>query len=344
MKSIYGIAFIFIFILFLSVKSYAVVSAQVSVIKLQKKSLASTLLLYGSVQTDPTQTTMLSLPVGGQVQQVFVKAGQLIQKDKTLFTFKPNPSAQLNYQQAVAALRLAKSELARIKRLFDQQLATRSQLANAQKALQDAQSSLHTAKVLGDDTTIKNINAPFDGVVMQLMINTGGRVQAGASLMQLGNCNHLIARLGADPSDVKKIRPGMLVKIKPFFDGNETLDGKIIQVSHQIDPNTRLVDVWAELSGGNCQRIFPGSAIQARVILVSKTVWAIPQSAVLKDQQGYYIYRIKNQHAERIAVKVLWNDEGTIAIENPTLATGDLIVIQGNYELKNHMAVRIDST
>ena len=47
---------------------------------------------------------MISLPAGVKIQQVFVESGQIVKKDKPLFTFKLNTSSQLNYQQVATTM------------------------------------------------------------------------------------------------------------------------------------------------------------------------------------------------------------------------------------------------
>ena len=80
------------------------------------------------------------------------------------------------------------------------------------------------------------------------------------------------------------------------------------------------------------------------VITLSKHYgWVVPRNAVLHDAKGSYIFQIANGHAKRIDVQT--------GIETDTLTeiSGGFnsslkIVISGNYELSDGMAVRETSS
>lgn len=340
MKKVFLLFLTFIGILLTNTQVFAEVSAEVTVIKLQKKVLSDTVILYGRIQADPDKTQIISLPINGQINHVFVKSGELVKKDDILFTFTPDRLAQLNYQQASTSLALAKSELARVKQQFKQQLATRSQLASAEKSLADANANMQTVKALGGDSENK-IKAPFDGIVSQLMVNSGDRIQAGNSVIQFADCDQLLAHLGADPSNAEKIRPSMKGAVNSLLSNGKTMTGKVIKVMHQVDPQTKLIDVWLTLPSETCRTIFPGTSVQAKITLATKALWAVPDSAVLTNAKGAYVYQVLNHRAKRITVTPLWHDHHEIGIESQKLSTGDFIVSQGNYELEDNMLVRI---
>jgi len=105
-------------------------------------ALPRTLTAYGVVQAAPGSSETLSLLRAGQVTQVMAAVGQRVQQGQPLLVITADPAALATYRQAVAALALARGERARLAQMLAQQLATRDQLAVADKAVTDAQGNL----------------------------------------------------------------------------------------------------------------------------------------------------------------------------------------------------------
>lgn len=340
MKKAFGFYIILTLLFFAATASYALISADVSVINLNKKNLSKTLTLYGSISSDPGKTVTISLPINGYIQNINVNTGQLVLEKSPLLTFTPEVAESLKYQKLLSTLGLARSELERTQRLYQEQLATRSQLATAEKNLKDAKEALDTAHAMGSDEKSKIITAPIDGIVTQITATPGSPVSANTVIMALNDCHHLILKLDADPDDVSELKDGQLVEIVPFS-SHKILNGIVIKIGHQLNPQTRLIDVWVNISHADCNTVFPGASAKAQIVLSTMNLWAIPKSALLSDQQGAFIYRIKNNHAYRVNVKKIIVDHDWVGIESNDLHENDQVVSTGNYELQNGLSVRI---
>ena len=97
---------------------------------------------YGTVSPDPNYVTTLALPREGIIAAVAVRAGQIVKVGDPIATVETAPAAAATYQQAELAVAFAAQDLAHTKALYGQQLATRSQLASAEKAYADAKAQL----------------------------------------------------------------------------------------------------------------------------------------------------------------------------------------------------------
>ncbi len=317
-------------------------SVLVQTIQLKKKTLSDTISVYGSLLTDPSQNQNISLPISTIIQHFFVGPGQLVKKGQPLFDFLPDLSVQLSYQQAQNNLSFAQKEAGRMLRLYNQQLATQSQLSAANKAVLDAQQALKSAESQGSTPTLKSINAPFDGIITQTTstITNGSPVQSGSVLLQIGKCNAMMAQLNVDPNDIARVHQAMKAKIDILSNtASKTFSGIVKQVTYTIDPTTRLSSVWVSLPTLSCKIWPPGLPIKGKIILAQQMLWTVPASAVLRDETGDYIYRVVQNHAERISIVPVIYDGNEIGITGP-LHPNDVIVISGNYELKNHMEIR----
>ena len=108
----------------------------------KRGSLPDVLVAYGTAGPALNGGMTLSLPQEGRVLGISVTPGEQVHQGDRLITFGASAAASSTYQQAVSALTLARTQRAHTAQLLGQQLATRDQLAQADKALSDAQSAL----------------------------------------------------------------------------------------------------------------------------------------------------------------------------------------------------------
>ena len=101
----------------------------------------------------------------GWCAAIAVTPGETVHQGARLLDFGEFAAAASAYQQAVSALALARTQRAHTAQLLAQQLATRDQLAQANKAVSDAQAALDALKREGAGQPEQTLTAPFDGIV-----------------------------------------------------------------------------------------------------------------------------------------------------------------------------------
>ncbi len=314
------------------------VSALVQTEPLVQHELSKTISCYGTVDVDPLNTESINIPRAGQVTELLVSQGEAVKKDAPLLQFETSPRESVNYVQARTSVELAKGELARVQDLLAQQLATRSQLAAAEKTLHDAEAGLSAQQKLGTGLQSQVITAPFDGIVSALPVSQGERIQAGATALRLSRRDRLRVVLGIEPEDARKISRGLPVLLTSVFDRMQAA-GVVGTVSDMIDPQTGLVGLFVSLKSAQAVRLMPGIRMEGRITLTSRREFAVPRQAVLTDDQGPYIFVVRNGRSHRINVKPGIEIHGLLGIEG-AFERNDRVVIVGNYELQEGMAVR----
>ncbi|MEO5622790.1 MAG: efflux RND transporter periplasmic adaptor subunit [Dokdonella sp.] len=293
---------------------------------------------YGSAVGDPHHARAISLAHGGQVVAVKVAAGQTVANGQVLLTVAPDATTRSTYQQAQNALALAKGELDRTEQLATQRLATQSQLANARKALADAQAALTAQRAQGGGSAEESISAPADGVVTALSVGLGDRIAANAPLLSFTPAHALVAELGVQPEDGAKLHPGMTVKLHSVFAHDAAFGGTLDMVAQTVDPQSHLLLARAELPTSAASALVAGTAVSAQIETAAYVAWAVPRAAVLHDEKGDYLFQIDNGHAKRIDV-TLRNAAGeTVGVTGPLDAQARVIVT-GVYELNDGDAV-----
>lgn len=306
-----------------------------------KGSLPRTIVAYGAVQASPAGgSETMSLLRGGQVTEVLISAGQTVRKGQALLVVRADPSVVASYQQALAGLTLARGNRSRTATMLAQHLATRDQLAQADKAVADAQATLDALKRSGGGSADETLTAGFDGVVVNLMVAQGARVAAQTPLLTLARSGRLVAVVGLEPGLREQVAAGQPAQVAPLY-STDPRQGRVISVSAMLDPTTRLVPVLIDpatdspAEGG----LIPGAPVRATVEVGQMTGWLAPRDAVLTDAKGPYVFQVAAGKAVRVDVKIVGMAGGTTVIAGP-LDPGRTLVTGGNYQLQDGMAVR----
>ena len=315
------------------------VTALVQTQPIGRYDLTDHLSCYGTITLNPDKVISLNFPRAGQITRLLVSPGEMVKKGLPLLEFETSPQDSVGYVQAQSAVDLARQELSRLKNLAAEQLATRSQVAQAQKALIDAEATLAAQKKLGTDRKKELLLAPFDGLVNDLKVAQGERIQMGTTALQLARTDGLLVVLGIEPEDRTKVKPGTLVQVTSVFDGSIQESGKIRKVHGLVNPQTKLVDVTVDLKNDQAAPLLPGMSVRGEIILMQYRGPAVPRQAVLKDDQGPYVFVVREGRACRVRVKTDIESKGLVGITGP-FQKNDRVVVVGNYELKDGMAVR----
>lgn len=312
------------------------VSALIETGSVQHTEMHATVSGYGLVVPAPGAVLTLNFPIAGVVRQLWVTPGQRVKRGMTLLEIGAAPQAQLARSQAEHAVEYAKGQLARVKALFAEQLATRSQVAAARRGLKDAQAALRASRNAGKGVRHNKLVAPFDGTVASIAVAPGDRFQAGAQVMQLLRAGGTEVQLGIEPEDSRLVTPGLKVVLTPILGHGEAIEGQVREVGGQIDPKTRFVNVRVAFKGGDW---LPGTRVRGDIVVDSHKAQAVPRQAVLRDDRGAYLFQVDGGKAHRIAVRTGLDDGVRVEVLTPVLR--DLpVVTLGNYELEDGMAVR----
>lgn len=305
---------------------------------LRKQTLSEKLTVYGTVAPATGATENVSFPRPVQVAKLLVATGQVVKRGEPLLELSTEASAAAAYLQAKSTETFARGDLKRMEELAAQQLATKSQVAAAQKALLDAQAALAAQQKLGAGLDVQTVKAPFDALVAAISVQQGDRIQAGTPVMQLARSGALRALLGIEPEDANRVRVGMPVRLASVFGSGKTVNATVSQVFGAINPQTRLVDVavrFADTTDG----LLPGMQVSGLIDLDGREYWVVPRSAILRDGRSAYLFQVKEGNAKRIDVDA-GVESGDVVAVSGSLDEHLKIVVLGNYELQDGMAVR----
>ena len=239
--------------------------------------------------------------VGGNLQEVFVNAGDWVRRGAVLAQIDTTELVQ-QLLQSSATLQNAKSSYNRARELAGKQFAAQQELDNAQTALQIAQSAYESTRLRVGYATI---TAPFSGFITRRLLDPGALVGSGNSgLFTLMDMDVVKVTVEVLEKDVPRVRKGMAASVAVDAYTGKVFQGRIARLSESVDLNTRTMAVEVEVPNPD-HLLKPGMFGAVTVTLDTHSdALTVPASAVQKDDDGYYLWTVRNGQAgkQRVAV------------------------------------------
>jgi len=300
-------------------------------------TLPRKLVAFGTATPAADASLTLNVQAEGLIARIAVRPGQAVRAGQRLLEFDLSAAAQSTHAQAVAALKLAGEERTRIERLLAQQLATRDQLAQADRALVDARSALDAIERDTGGKPRRTLVAPFDGVVGSIPVAQGERVAAGVPLLTLTRSAGLVVACGIEAADLTHVEAGQTATLSPLDGSGNAVQGKVAHVGRRLNPASRLVDADVAVDSAT---LLEGAAYRVEIAAGEFDGWLVPRAAVLDDDAGAYVFQVADTTAHRVAVTRLGADGATAVVDgelDPALA----VVVSGNAQLDDGGRVRM---
>ncbi len=263
---------------------------------------------------------------GGRVNRVLVEPGQRVGRGQVLAQIDRQVQVQeiaqlaAGVRQAEADARLADANLDRAQSLvakgfisradIDQRLATRD---GALARVNVARAQLAAARERADRLDVR---APSAGLVLARSVEAGQVVGPGTgALFRIAEGGVLEMRAQLAESDIARLKTGMSADVTPVG-ATESFKGRIWLLDPVIDPQTRLGIARIQLDYAPGLRV--GAFARANIAAGTSNRPLLPQSAVLADADGNYVYVMgKDNRVERRAITV-----GTISDAGVGIASG----------------------
>lgn len=260
---------------------------------------------------------------GGRVTAVMVDAGSWVRAGQVLAVIDRSVQAQEANQLAasVAAARadaaLAQNEFERSQALVSRGFVSKADLDRKRAARDSANARIRVAQAQLNASRARigrlNVVAPTSGLILSRSVEVGQVVGPGAGgLFRLARGGEMEMRALLPQQDLALVKVGQAASVKPLG-SDRSFAGNVWMVSPVIDPQTRQGE--ARIAVPYDPAIRPGGFAEARISAGSATAPMLPQSAVLSDKDGNYVYVVnaRNQ-VERRSVKIGNVDDSGVTI------------------------------
>jgi RND family efflux transporter MFP subunit len=263
---------------------------------------------------------------GGRVVSVLADAGSWVRAGQTLAVVDRSVQAQQAAQLA-AQVEAARANAALAQSNYDRAIALQGRgfvskaEIDSKRATRDAafaQVRVAQAQLAGTRAEIGRLNvvAPTAGLILARSVEVGQVVGSGSgALFRMAEGGQMEMRAQLSQQDLANVHVGMPAQVTPVG-ADRGFTGTVWQVAPVIDPQSRLGDVRIAVPYDPAMR--PGGFAEARITAGTTTAPVLPQSAVLSDDKGNYVYIINGKNeVERRDIQI-----GTVSDTGVTIASG----------------------
>jgi RND family efflux transporter MFP subunit len=263
---------------------------------------------------------------GGMVRAVLVDAGSWVSQGQVLATIDRSVQAQTaaqlaaQVQAARADAALAQNEYERSEALVGRGFVSKADLDRKRAARDAAVARVRVAQAQLGATRAQigrlDIRAPTSGLILSRSIEVGQVVGPGAgALFRLAKGGEMEMKAQMSQQDLAFVKAGMAASVTPIG-SDRSFSGSVWQVAPVIDPTSRQGEVRIAIPYDPAIR--PGGFAEAKIAAGATTAPLLPQSAVLSDEKGNYVYIINGKNeVERRNVKI-----GNVDDQGVTVAEG----------------------
>jgi len=292
----------------------------------------------GVAPLDAVRDATLRAETAGRVVRVEVERGERVEVGQVLL--------KLDVGRAATALRAATAQVeqteARVAQA-ERQAELAARLAESggipQQELENAEDTLRLARAARDAARAQTgvtrrglaeavVRAPFDGVVVERLVEVGEFVAPGAPVLHLVDRSSLRARVLLDPRRALDVRPGAPVEVEVHARPEERFGGQVLRIGEVVDPRTRRLPVEVQIDDPE-QRLRPGLVARFSVQTGDPAqALSVPTDALFERFGETQVFVIRDGRAARTAVTLGESRGDRVRVEGG-LEEGDVIVVAG---------------
>ena len=297
------------------------------------------------------QLFTVSTPLAAMVEQTLVGIGDAVRKGQVLATLQ-SPAlaeAQRGLLQAATQSQLAKDNMARDEKLWQDGIiaesryrATQSQYREASAALAERRQMLKLSGM--SDSAIaqlqsgNNLNSllsvasPIDGVILEKTANAGQRLDAAVPLFKVARLNPLGLEIQAPLSSTQGLKVGASVSIPAYG-----ASGKLTAIGRSLSGGNQTILLRALINKGT-ESLRPGQYLEASIDTSSdnSAQWNVPNSALARIEGKTLIFVETGKGFRGESVTVL-HEGATNSLISGKFGGTEKIAVQGVSALKAQM-------
>jgi len=260
-------------------------------------------------KVEPRDEILIKPQISGIIDEVYKEAGQAVRKGEVIAKVKVIPElGQLN--SAESRVRLAETDFARVKKLYDGQLISREEYEKSEVALKQAREERQTAKdnleIVKEGITKNSasfsstmIRSTIDGLILDIPVKAGNSVimsntfNDGTTIATVANMNDMIFRGNIDETEVGRIHEQMPIKLTIGALQNLTFNAILEYISPKgVETNgANQFEIKAAITIPDSVQIRSGYSANAEIVLQrANQVLAVPESTVEFSGDSTFVY------------------------------------------------------
>lgn len=268
------------------------------------------------------------------------KLGDKVKKGQTIIRFENE-----EYENSIAIeavklnLEISEQEYEKQKSLYEKGGVTLRELRNSEVAKTNARYNYENAEI---QLAKMNLTAPFSGVITEMPYYTAGtRVASGSHMLTLMSYDQMYMNINLPEKNISEVRLGQDVLVTNYTLPDDTLSGKVAELSPAISTETRTFSGKIEIKNRD-MKFRPGMFVKAEIITDQKdSTIVIPKDIILTGSRGKYVFIVGRNSAadDRWITTGIENQNFVEVVEG--LQVNERLIVKGYETLRDNSKVRI---
>ncbi len=275
-----------------------------------------------------------------------VKAGDLLARiDATDYRLSVE-TAKANLAATERQVETAQSAARRARDLFTKNVASKSQLEEAENGVSQAVSLRDSARSslaqAENQVLYTELKAVEDGIVTATQGEQGLVVAAGTPVVTVARDSEKEVQIAVPETEISAFSTGKKVTVGLWSDRNLSLEGKVREVAGSADPTSRTFDVRISLPENDRVRLGMTAFVATSADEGTRYI-TIPLTALTEKDKKPMVWTVEREsetvHARPVEVAE-FADHGVQIAKG--LTAGDLVVAAGTQFMSENLKVKLD--
>ncbi|MGH8085375.1 MAG: efflux RND transporter periplasmic adaptor subunit [Lysobacter sp.] len=302
----------------------------VEAVTVESQPLSAGLQTVGSLRAD--ESVVVRPEVGGRIERIHFEEGGRVKAGQPLFTLDASVE-RATLKEAEANLENSRRANARAAELAETQLIARSDYDQTRAAFAVDQARVASANAALSKMTLR---APFSGRIGLREVSVGDFVSVGEDLVPLVRMDPIEVDFSVPEGALSQLASGQSIDVTVDAFPGETFGGKVVAIAPVIDPNSRSVQLRAEIPNPD-GRLRPGQF--AKLVLDTSEGAAkgllVPEQALMQEGETRFVYTVVDGKAHKAVVTTGTRVPGKVQVVEG-LKAGDVVITAGQAKPMMH--------
>ena len=281
---------------------------------------------------DAFQSVTVMPQVAGTLSEIAIISGQEVTKGQVIARLE-NVEQVIARDQAQVALKSATEKA----QLYSNLKSTISRIDafEADIAVETAKLALNTAEL---NLKRREIIAPIDGVAGIITVNAGDNVTTTTTIVTLDDRSEILVDFWVPERFAPIIKVGQPVEATAVARPAGLYRGSVEAVDNRIDEASRTLHIRAKIANEN-DDLRAGMSFTVTMTFAGEAFPSVDPLAVQWDSDGAYVWRIVEDKAEKVRLRIVQRNPDAVLVE-ADLKAGDLVITEGVQRVREGGAVR----
>ncbi len=308
----------------------------------------------GMIDVPTHNKSSVSTFIGGYVTKTPLLIGDEVKKGQFLVSLENTEFVEIQqqYMEVAEQLNYLKSEFARQKTLYDENITSQKNFLKAESTYKSSLAhynglrkklqmmNINPSSVeKGNITSVINIYAPIDGFVTKVNVSNGTYVSPSDIILEIIDTEHIHLELSVFEKDILQVKKGQKINFKIPEASDAIYKADVHLVGTTIDPTNRRVTVHGHIADEHTGFVV-GMFAEAEIIVSVSKKMALSKEAVIEIDDDYFVMVFNNEKDGNYYLKMVKLDVGLqsedfIEVLNAENFKDKQLVVKGTYMLLN---------